>query len=270
LSTTLIGVNDASVLRVFCQKHDSNTFALLERTPFVATQEQCFLLAYRAICHELFKKTQVLQFIPTMKTFDRGKSLPEQVAIQTSFELMATGWRLSIRDLAAHKQQFDSMLIGQDYGDIRALIIAFDNVPDILCSGCVYPQCDFAGKPLQDLSDQAKKMELITFSLIATENAGAFVFAWHKDGDDICRLLAISMDRLPEEALPHAVVRFVFEFCENHYLRPDWWDTIAQPDKATISGRLQTAASPVKRSAACLIDDGLRAVSWKVTGKTWL
>jgi hypothetical protein len=29
----------------------------------------------------------------------------------------------------------------------------------------------------------AKTAELMTFSLIATDDAGAFVFAWHKDAD---------------------------------------------------------------------------------------
>jgi hypothetical protein len=270
LTTKLIGVNDASVLRVFCQTHDGNTFAPLEQMPFVATQEQCFLLAYRAICHEFFKKSHALKSLPTLKSLDKGKSLLEQVALQTNFERMAYGWRLSMRDLEQHKQQFDAMAVARDYAEIRAFIVAFDDVPDILCSGAVYPQWDFAGELLQDLSDHAKKMELMTFSLIATDNAGAFVFAWHKDGDNICRLLATSLERLPDEELPHAVVRFVFEFCENHYLGPDWWDAVSQPDKARILGRLQTVVSPVKRSAGCLIDDGLRAVSWKVTGKTWL
>jgi hypothetical protein len=239
--------------------------------PFVATQEQCFLLAYRAICHEFFKKRQVLNSIPTLKNFDKGMSLLEQVVLQTRFEIMAKGSKLSMRDMDEHKRQFGSMLAARDYTDIRAFIITFDNVPDILCSGAIYPRFDFAGELLQDLvADHTKKMELMTFSLIATDNAGAFVFAWHKDGDSICRPMATSLDRLPDEQLPHAIVRFVFEFCENHYLRPDWWDTIAQPDKASITGRMQTAASPVSRSATCLIDDGLRAVSWNIKGKTWL
>ena len=90
---------------------------------------------------------------------------------------MAYGWQLSMQDLAQHKQQFDSMLAARYYADIRAFIIAFDKVPDILCSGVIYPQWDFAGELLQDLSDHAKKMEPMTLSLIATDNAGAFVFA---------------------------------------------------------------------------------------------
>jgi hypothetical protein len=270
LPVKLIGVNDASVVPVFCQKHDNDAFVPLEKMAFVATQEQCFLLAYRAVCHEFAKKKNALNFIPTMKSFDRGESLPGQLFLQNRIELMAKGYRLSIRDMDEHKKRFDSMLAARDYTDIRAFIISFATIPDILCSGAHFPQYDFAGNSLQNLSDHATKMEIMTFSLIATDNAGAFVFAWCKDGDDICRPLAASLERLPDEELPHAVVRFVFEFCENHYLRPDWWDAIAQADKPRITGRSETAASPVRRSAACLIDDGLRGVSWNVTGKTWL
>jgi len=100
--------------------------------------------------------------------------------------------------------------------------VAFDNKPDILCAGAIYPECDFAGQKLQDLGNLGKKMELITFSLIATDNGGAFVLAWHTTGDAVCRLLAASLDKLTDDELPHTIVRFIFEFCENHYLNPDW------------------------------------------------
>jgi len=270
LAVKSIGINDASVVPVFCHIHDNNTFSPLEKMPFVATQEQCFLLAYRAVCHELAKKKGVSNFIPTIREFDSGMPLLRQGFLQVMLDELDKGCKLSMRDMDEHKEQFDSMLIAQDYTDIRAFIVSFENLPDILCSGAHYPQCDFAGNQLQDLSDFDKKMELMTFSLIATDNAGAFVFAWHKDSDDICRPLASSLDRLPNEELSHAIIRFVFEFCENHYLRPEWWDTISADAKDTITGRFQTAASPGKREKTCLIDDGFRAVSWKISERKWL
>lgn len=271
LSVKLIGVNEASVLRVFCEQHDSGTFIPLEQAPFTGTREQCFLLAYRALCHEFFQKASVLDSIPAMKGYDRGKPLPQQVAIQAILDAHAAGHRLSMRDMDDHKKQFDSMLAGHDYSEIRAFIVMFEHVPDILCSGAIYPESDFAGQPLQDLGNHAKKMELITFSLIATDSGGAFVFAWHSSGDAVCRPLATSLDSLTDDELPPAIVRFVFEFCENHYLNPDWWDKADQNVKDALTNRLQTSASSWEgRSTTCLVDDGIRAISWKVTGRAWL
>jgi hypothetical protein len=64
LAVKLIGINDASTLRIFCQTHDSDGFAPLEQATFSGTKEQCFLLAYRALCHEYSKKSDVLDSIP--------------------------------------------------------------------------------------------------------------------------------------------------------------------------------------------------------------
>jgi hypothetical protein len=163
------------------------------------------------------------------------------------------------------------MLLSRNYSGIRAYIVTLQDIPEILCAGILYPECDFAGNALQDLGDTAKEMEMITFSLIATATGGAFVLAWENSSDAISRLLARSLDELTDADLPHAIVRFIFEFCENHYLKPEWWDRADQNVEDALTTRLQIAASAWEmRSATCVTDDGHRPVSWKVTGRTWL
>jgi hypothetical protein len=270
LTTKLIGVNDASTLRIFCQSHDSDAFAPLEQAPFTGSQEQCFLLAYRALCHEYFKKAEVLGSIPDMKGFDRGKALPQQLQIQTAMDAHANGYDVSMRDMNAHKHQYDAMLAAHDYSDMRGYVVTFENTPDVLSAGALYPECDFAGRILQNLADLAQKMELMTFSLIATDIGGAFVFAWHNSGDAVCGPLAASLDSYSDDELPHAIVRFIFEFCENHYMNPDWWDKATTKDKESLTARFQLSASSWEpRSSTCLKDDGLRVVSWKITHRAW-
>jgi len=120
------------------------------------------------------------------------------------------------------------------------------------------------------MANFSKKLELMTFSLIATDNGGAFVFAWHNDGDAACRPLATSLAKLNDDDLPHAIIRFVFEFCENHYLRPEWWDKADEKVKRALIDRVQRGSAPdEERLPDGLVDDGIRAVSWKVTEKAW-
>jgi SEC-C motif len=222
LSVKSIGVNHASALRVFCRTHDNDVFIPLEQGPFVGSHVQCFLLAYRSICHEFFRKRRAHRATTAaMKFLDRGKSLPQQVYIQSILAERMQGLDAGMQDILKQKQRFDSMQAGKDYSDIRGFIVTFENVPDVLCSSAIGPKCDFVGQPLQDLGNFSKKLELITFSLIATENGGAFVFAWHSDGDAACRPLATSLAKLDDHDVPHAIIRFIFEFCENHYLRPE-------------------------------------------------
>ena len=52
----LVGMGQASTFTGFCGTHDRDTFAPLERQPFAGTDEQVFLLGYRALCHELLGK----------------------------------------------------------------------------------------------------------------------------------------------------------------------------------------------------------------------
>jgi SEC-C motif-containing protein len=270
LSVKSIGVNDASALRVFCRTHDNDVFTPLEQGPFVGSQVQCFLLAYRSICHEFFRKRRALRATAAMKDFDRGKSLPQQVHMQTAFAEHAFGQCLGMRDILEQKQHFDSMQAGKDYSDIRGFVVTFENVPDVLCSSAIAPECDFGGQQLQDMADFSHKLELMTFSLIATDNGGAFVFAWHSDGDAACRPLATSLAKLNDHDLPHAILRLIFEYCENHYLRPEWWDKLDEKVRRAITDRSQRGSSPdEERLADCLVDDGIRAVSWKVAARTW-
>jgi len=206
-----------------------------------------------------------------MKGFDRGKSLDQQRQIQATMDALGGSYDVSMRDMTAHKAQYDAMLAAHDFSEIRAYVVTFGNTPDILCAGALYPECDFAGRVLQNLADISAKMELMTFSLIATDSGGAFVFAWHNSGDAVCRPLAASLDTYSNEELPHAVVRFIFEFCENHYMNPDWWDNVTQKDRESLTARLQLSASAWEpRSSACLKDDGLRVVAWKITRRAWV
>lgn len=271
LSVELIGINKASVVPVFCKSHDNDTFTPVEEISFSATQEQCFLLTYRAICMEIAKKKQALSFIDIAKTFDQGHALQEQVAIQHRISTMKQAHEIGLRDIGESKNALDTMLRTKNYNDIRAYIVTFEGTPNILCAASHYPQYDFTGRLLQDLSNLDVSLCPISFSLIPTDTGGAFVLSWIQKDDSICQPLAASLDDLPDNQISDAIVRYVLEFCENRFLCPDWWEALSSNNKAKIASRVQCAVSLTKkRLASCLMDDGLRLVSWDVIDRTWL
>jgi hypothetical protein len=53
------GVNEASTFRGFCQKHDDQFFACLEKKPLEFIRHQAFLMLYRAIANELHAKARM-------------------------------------------------------------------------------------------------------------------------------------------------------------------------------------------------------------------
>ena len=78
---TLWGINKASTFSGFCSHHDNTTFAPLEKQVFGGTSEQCFLLGYRALAVELYKKHAASQ-ISSLQNADKGIPLEAQVEFQ--------------------------------------------------------------------------------------------------------------------------------------------------------------------------------------------
>src|SRR5262249_39720857 len=103
-----IGWRTASTFSGFCGLHDSKTFESLEMRPFAATPEQCFLIGYRAICHEAYQKRAALRAVPKMRELaDRG--LPEEFQrdIQHRYSAMASGYQKGLRVVELLKTRMD-------------------------------------------------------------------------------------------------------------------------------------------------------------------
>ena len=76
------GLREASTFNAFCDRHDGKAFEVLEKEEFSGSKEQIFLIAYRAICWELYQKIQEIQVTPVMRdNLERGVARPEQQAI---------------------------------------------------------------------------------------------------------------------------------------------------------------------------------------------
>lgn len=157
-----------------------------------------------------------------------------------------------------HKSEYDHVLLSGTYSDIRFYVLRLKDTPDILCSGILYPEADFDGRCIRS-GVPGTRLDLITYSLIATPAGGAIVFAWEAKSDESCVRLIRSLDSIPNELIPHFIVRLVFQSCENKFLSPAWWDGL---DSETRDALEQHYFSPSN-----LLDDGLRAVSWEIISK---
>lgn len=263
----LIGIKKASTFTGFCGKHDDSVFAPIEKYPFVASQEHSLLLGYRGICRELFTKQAVSDLAPYLRTLDRGRNIGFQRLLQNQLSQLSSGTEAGLRDIKQCKSEYDAALLSKDDSQAFYYVINFSDTPDIMCSGGQFPEIDFNGKSLQNLADLNAKLDHLTFSIIATENGGAAVFSWLGDSPASIQLVR-SLHSQSDSEIPHSLVRYVFEFFENAFFSPDWWDSMADPAKLAIRRRLSTAIDISKtRHLSCLKDDGIRVVSWKVSSR---
>ena len=181
-----IGVHDASTFTGMCGHHDDTTFAPLEKRVFTATPEQCFLLAYRSICREVFIRRcrpSVISVISVLRSMDQDKSLEAQAYIQALGSAFAHGSDLGNNELEWHKTHYDKVLTAGNFGELKSLTFWLKDVPDIMCSGLTYPECDFGGNQLQRL-DEPGRLDLLTFSSIGCGDGGVVVFSWLRNSDD--------------------------------------------------------------------------------------
>ena len=261
----LRGIKRASTFTGFCSKHDDAIFAAIEKQPFSATPEQCFLLGYRALAREVFTKLAAASLIDLRRTMDRGKPLEEQLDIQTLNFLYEIGVRAGLRDNAHHKSIYDEILQTQDFPAVRYYVIEVAGAPDVMCSGGVFPEQDFNGLELQDIGDITTTSDLLSFTSFFGGNAGAIVFVWTADSDRTCERLIESLHAIDDTHVTAVLLRLFFEHCDNVHMRPDWWERLKDSSGQALVQRMAASVNPeTSRPNAILADDGLQVPSWTV------
>jgi hypothetical protein len=259
----LVGVKEASTFTGFCGAHDSALFRPLETVPFDATIEQCFLLAFRAISKELFAKQAQLEYTQALRKMDQGQPLEMQVIMQRQIAPYIAGVERGLRDMTRLKQEYDAAYAARQSAALSFYVIFMDRVPEFMCSGAVHPEVDFSGNVLQVLS-RVPQVDNVTYSVIGREDEGAVVFAWVGESKAAASLVR-SLDALPDGAIPAALTRFTFEFFENVFYSPDWWESLAGDVQRGLIARAGNGTpASWQHDPACLKDDGLRPVHWKV------
>jgi hypothetical protein len=266
----LVGVRRASTFSGFCAYHDAELFRPLETQPFVTSKEQLFLLAYRALSKEVYAKRYAVRTLPLHRRQDKGRDILEQVEIQKFLYLHEQSLRLGLRDLESAESDYAQAYLTKDYDRFSAYVIFTDTAPDFAVSGAVYPEFDFQGRVLQDLSSP-ECLDLITYTILPLAEKGMVAFIWDSKSAESSQKLVASLDCLSADEKPDALVRFTYEHFENCYADPQWWDSLSGEQQSGLLNRANLAASPTDiRSDECLKDDGLRTARWRVATREWI
>ena len=259
-----LGINHASTFSGFCSRHDDTIFAPLEKQAFSGTPEQCFLLGYRALALELYKKLAAYE-LNSFPDFDKGKPIEEQVEFQKYLQARKIGLEASIQDLNHYKSKYDKMLEKREFDTIRAYVIELENPPPVMGSGGFDPDQDFEGLKLQDVGDLSKIPDLLYFSSFYSGGHGVIAFSWLQESDPSCCAFIKSLDAIPDELITAALLRCFFEYCENLHIQPDWWEGLPCTTRNALIKRLKTAASPFeRRPKGVLKNDGITSDLWTI------
>jgi hypothetical protein len=256
-----IGWKAASTFTGFCGRHDSATFKSLEGSDFVGSSEQCFLIGYRALCHEIYQKSGLIRSYPRMRDLvDRGLLPEHQHVLQAYWADLNCSAQKSLKDLQKLKMEADEQLLTMQYSGWKNAVIHCSGDLCVASTGVVSPNRDMAGNALQVLHDQDSDIQQLPFGIEATADGGAAVFTW-RTSDAAPNQFVQSLLANDKRKLPHLLVQFIFAFIENTYFSEDWWNSLSPVNRdhlATLAGMGNPSYSDLRWSPS------LKFVPWKV------
>ena len=171
-----IGWREASTFTGFCARHDSETFRPLETVCFNGDAEQCFLVGYRALCHEVFQKIGVLKSYPVIRRLaDRGVPEEQQREIQGMWMSLDAGTRKGLDDFQRLKGAMDACLLNGNHSRWCRAVVNFCGDLPVASTGAITPTRSFDGEQLQVLHDVEADIEELLFGIVETPEGGAAV-----------------------------------------------------------------------------------------------
>ncbi len=262
----LISVSKASTFTGFCSVHDAELFRPIETQPLLETPEHAFLLHYRAVCREFFSASCALASIAPLK---ERVSRWQDASKQQHVDSFLSQWRQivsqNVRRLTAKKEQLDIMFQRDDYSNLGCIFITFASVPEIVCSGCFAPEHDMSGKCVQLLDERAERGEsfdTIALSVLPTGvGTGAAVLTW-LNSLAVSGQFASSLAENKTLDVPNAIVRLIFEYIENAFFAPLWWDNLPSASRRRLILTFASGAFNRHLRPAEVVHDRLSYVQW--------
>lgn len=252
------GIAKASTFSGFCKHHDNKLFKPIDSGPLVWQMRQIALYAYRSMCRELFVKKNAASVL------ERTKNHPslsrEDAKLLAS---MHAGQLLGLARLEHQKKYYDDALASK--GVLPFEYFAFETTSkwSLQCSGLLFPEFDFGGGILQDLSDLNQPLDLITFFTAPTANGWAFAFAWHAVSSPTCIPFIQSLHSQARIGgrIEDILLRLTFSCCENHAIRMSWWDNLLRSDQSQIIERVSLMVDPNAAIPSDYLSEGLNGIA---------
>lgn len=200
------------------------------------------------------------------KQAERNRGQP---AIYELLDSMRRGTQFGFNNLLSQKRRYDESLSARSFADIKSVIFCADQEPSVVLSGLFYPDFDFLGRQLQDLSNHSTALDLLTFSFVPMDQGWGILFAWHSESSGACVPFLKSLaTRIYEDRQPgDHLFRLVVSNCENMAMRPKWWESLPEQDRITIAKAASYGVDIFSPTRHDYLASGLENISgWKFEG----
>lgn len=227
------GISKATTFPGFCNSHDNIIFEEIDNLPFDLSNKQAFLYLFRAISRAIIHKEQTIFLLDEIYKRNNNKKLIDELK---NFKM---GTLIGILNLKQQKEYLDKYLLENNFTNVRFTLFYMDGNPQILFSGLTFPDYDFQGREIQDLSKTENLLGLLSFSSVKLPGGWGILFVWDSKSDYACLNLFNSLkeyikgenlDRKSSEAL----TRFIISKCDTNAFDIGWWEKLNKSQKNDI------------------------------------
>lgn len=254
-------IKNFSIFRGFCKKHDNKLFEPIDNSLFSSdSKEQIFLYTYRSLSKELFDKENALNMYLNVL-----EDVKEHEGLYKHFASLVMGTENGYRSLKWHKDLYDNLLKKEIYREMRYVSFNSNEKLNVVFSNVLYPEYDFSGELIQDLTDMSKPFDLISFYSSPTKEGWSFVFSWHKSSNYTCFPFVQSLKIMMKkgESLSDLLFQFVITHGENFAFSPDWWESLSKENQQKITKSITHMMNPTDAIRENYIENGLKGiVNW--------
>jgi hypothetical protein len=141
------------------------------------------------------------------------------------------GNSLALRDLRRHKNRYDKVLIARDWTAVRGLLVEFDAVFPIQCTGGLFPDTDVNGLTVQRLDWNDATPDSINLASFAADGKSYFLVCWLADSDRSGSRFAAPFELVDKDDLVAVIATFILQRTENCHFSPDWYDALSEAGK---------------------------------------
>lgn len=217
-----IGIQKASTFTGFCAHHDKKLFQPIEDKHFIASERNCFLIAYRAVSREIFVKKRAAGTFDLLKDLDKGKELEQQLLMQSAHKETTEVNDLTLSDLKHIKSKLDVMLNAKDQGVLGHVVFTLSEPPKVMTSAVVAPKFDFQGGEVQSISKSPNIIpSYVIINSFSSNGAGYICLSWIEEHSTVASKFVDSLKKT--SCIGASLLAFIFTSIENNYLSEAWW-----------------------------------------------
>lgn len=240
LRASKIGWRKASIFPGYCSDHDSSLFEPIERGHFSGEHSQCVLQAFRNVCNELYRKQALIEVFESQRGFiDRGRNTDAQINIQKSYSNAIDGQNKSMEELVNIRTKFELAIVQNQLDLFESRCYFFQGSIDVVSSSIFQCEFDFQGEKLIDIWDLSLDAEMLSHSVMTTDEGGAIVFVWLKSENDPGKVVD-SFDAIPKVDKGDIFIQYCFVNCENTFFAEYWWESLSEKEQMIIQRYAKT------------------------------